>query len=415
MKAEIISIGDELLLGQVIDTNSAWLGQELNKLGVKVHYKSAVADTREAILSALKSGEERSDVIILTGGLGPTKDDITKTTLCEYFATGLALNQQVLEWVQQIFKNRNLPMLDSNNQQAMLPQNCEVLWNKNGTAPGMWFYQNGKVFISMPGVPFEMKSIFAEEAIPKLKETFQFPSILHRTIQTIGIGESFLAKRIADIEDALPSHIKLAYLPAVGQVRLRFSAFGNRQAALMEELNPIISRLYETIGEYIFGEGDDSIQSVLGMLLKDRNESLSTAESCTGGYLAHLITSIPGSSEYYLGSIISYANSIKQNELGVSEKILQEQGAVSEACVMQMATHIRGKFNSTYAIATSGIAGPGGGTELKPVGTVWIAVATPNKCVAQQFNMGDNRERTIQRTALSGMDMLRKIILNNPQ
>ena len=408
MNAEIITIGDELLLGQVIDTNSAWLGQELNKIGLRVHYKSTVSDSREAILDALSAAKKRSQVVIITGGLGPTKDDITKFTLCEFFKTKLVLNEKVLEWVKSIFTNRNLPMLESNNQQAMLPENCEVLWNKNGTAPGMWFLENGIAFISMPGVPFEMKSIFEEEALLKLKSTFSFPEILHRTIQTCGLGESFLAKKISHIEDALPDYIKLAYLPNVGSVRLRFSAYGDNRSKLEEEIKKVIIDLYACIGEYIFGEGDDSLQLVLGNLLKKNEKTLSTAESCTGGFLSHLITSVAGSSKYYKGSIISYANEIKINELGVDPEILKTDGAVSESCVTQMAENLRRKFNTDFALATSGIAGPDGGTALKPVGTVWIALATSNKTIAKVYNLGDNRERTIQRTALIAMDLLRK-------
>ncbi len=411
MNAEIITIGDELLLGQVIDTNSSWLGQELNKIGLRVHFKSAVSDSREAIRTSLLEASKRSKVVIITGGLGPTKDDITKITMCEYFNTELVLDQKVLEWVQSIFKNRNLPMLESNNQQAMVPKNCEVLWNRNGTAPGMWFYENGIAYVSMPGVPFEMKTIFEEEVVPKIISTFQLPAILHRTFQTIGIGESFLAKKIAVLEDALPSHIKLAYLPAVGAVRLRFSAFGENQAALEKELEPIVQHLYELIGDSIYAEGEKSIAQVVGELLINKQKTISTAESCTGGFLAHQITLVPGSSNYFIGSILSYANEIKTNEIGVKETTIEEFGAVSEACVIEMAHNIRTKFKTDYALATSGIAGPGGGTEQKPVGTVWIALATPNNVVAKCFQFGDNRERTIQRSALAAMEMLRKELI----
>jgi len=412
MKAEIITIGDELLLGQVIDTNSSWLGQELNQLGIMVHYKSAVRDSKDAILEALSDATKRSDVVIITGGLGPTKDDITKHTICEFFNTELILNESVLSFVQQIFINRNLPMLDSNNQQAMVPKNCEVLWNKNGTAPGMWFHENNTVYISMPGVPFEMKTIFAEEAIPKLQSTFSFPSIVHRTILTCSIGESFLAKKIAKLEDALPSHIHLAYLPSVGAVRLRFSAYGDDKNKLEHELSIIINELYKQIGEYIYGENLETLPQVLGKLLAQKNATLTTAESCTGGYLAHQITSVSGSSAYYIGSILAYHNRIKENFLKVPTQILIDHGAVSEACVKSMAENARKIMQTDYAIATSGVAGPTGGTTEKPVGTVWIAVAGPNQTTATVFNMGDNRERTIERTALMGMDMLRKILLN---
>ncbi|MDZ4668122.1 MAG: competence/damage-inducible protein A [bacterium] len=411
MKAEIITIGDELLLGQVIDTNSSWLGLELNQMGIMVHYKSAIRDNKDAILEALHQGTKRSDVVIITGGLGPTKDDITKITMCEFFQTSLTLNEVVLKFVQQIFLSRNLPMLESNNQQAMLPKNCEVLWNKNGTAPGMWFYENNTVYISMPGVPFEMKTIFSEEAIPKLKSIFTFPSILHRTILTCSIGESFLAKRIAALEDALPSHIHLAYLPSVGSVRLRFSAYGEDKVKLEQELQPIIDELYSLVGDYIYGEGEDTLAEVIGNLLKQKNATIGTAESCTGGYLSHLITSIPGSSSYYLGSIISYHNDVKIAQLNIPSEILLNHGAVSQECVTAMAENLKIKLGTTYAIATSGVAGPGGGSIEKPVGTVCIAVSGPNQTIAKIFNMGENRERTIQRTALMGLDILRKLLL----
>ena len=413
MKAEIITIGDELLLGQVIDTNSAWLGQQLNQIGAKVHFKSAVMDSKDAILEALTSATNRSDIVVITGGLGPTKDDITKHTICDFFNTELILNNSVLEFVQQIFSKRNLPMLESNNQQALLPKNCEVLWNKNGTAPGMWFNENKTIYISLPGVPFEMKSIFAEEAIPKLKSIFNFPSILHRTILTCSIGESFLANKIAKIEDALPPYIKLAYLPSVGAVRLRFSAYGNDLDKLTQELNPIIDELYLLIGEYIYGENLDTLPQVIGNLLVQKNATLATAESCSGGFLAHQITSVSGSSNYYLGSIIAYHNLIKENLLSIPNSILVEHGAVSEACVKSMAENVKSILNTKYSIATSGIAGPNGGTIDKPVGTVWIAVSGPNQTIAKVFNFGDSRERTIERTALMGLDMLRKIILND--
>jgi nicotinamide-nucleotide amidase len=411
MKAEIISIGDELLLGQVIDTNSAWIGQELNKLGVHVHFKSTIGDSREILLKTLHESAERSDIIVMTGGLGPTKDDLTKHILCEFFDTKLIQNDAVLAWVQSIFLKRNLPMLASNNEQAMVPEISEVLWNRNGTAPGMYFVKNNKVFISMPGVPFEMKCIFEEEVIPKLQKQFSFPSIIHKTILTASIGESFLAKKIASIEDSLPSHIKLAYLPSVGAVRLRLSAYGNDNRVLAEELNTIVDSLYACIGEYIYGEEEDTLSHSVGKLLAAKNNTVATAESCTGGYLAHLLTSIPGSSSYYTGSILAYANVIKENILQVDKNILIQNGAVSEACVKAMAENCRRIMHTDYAIATSGVAGPSGGTKEKPVGTVWIAVATPTHCIAKVFNMGDHRGRTIERTALMGLDMLRKELI----
>ncbi|MEI6595207.1 MAG: competence/damage-inducible protein A [Bacteroidota bacterium] len=411
IKAEIITIGDEILIGQIIDTNSSWIGQEISKIGVSVVHRTSVSDSEQDIVDALNAAKVRADIIILTGGLGPTKDDITKLTLCNYFNSSLVINEKVLEWVTKIFSNRKLPMIDTNKNQAMVPEICEVLFNKSGTAPGMWFDVDDKIYISMPGVPFEMKTIFTEEVIPKLKQKFSFPVIIHRTIQTASIGESFLAKKIEAWENDLPSHIKLAYLPSVGQVRLRLSGLGEDHDILNEELKIIISALYHIIGEYIFGLEDDTLQKSVGELLHKNNKTLSTAESCTGGYISHLITSVPGSSSYYIGSIISYSNEIKTHELNVDETILNTHGAVSKECVSKMAEQIRIKFNTDYAIATSGIAGPDGGSLDKPVGTVWIAVSSKTETIARIYNMGDNRERTIQRTALEGLDLLRRMLL----
>jgi nicotinamide-nucleotide amidase len=414
MKAEIITIGDEILIGQIIDTNSSWLGQELGRLGISVVHRTSVGDDSRHILQALGDARNRADIILITGGLGPTKDDITKSTLCEYFQAKLILNEKVLEWVSQIFARRKLPMIESNKSQAMVPSNCEVLFNRSGTAPGMWFDADAKIFISMPGVPFEMKTIFTEEVVPRLKQRFSLPVIIHRTIQTCSIGESFLAKRIEVWENALPPYIKLAYLPNVGQVRLRLSGYGDDREKLHDEIEVQVKKLYELIGSYIYGEGDDTLQQVVGTLLRERKKTLATAESCTGGYIAHLLTSVPGSSAYYTGSVISYANEIKIHELGVSEHMLKTEGAVSEVCIKQMASGIRKKFNTDYAIATSGIAGPDGGTAAKPVGTVWIAVSSKDETTAHLYNMGDNRERTIQRSAIEALDLLRRKVVATP-
>lgn len=412
VNAAIITIGDEILIGQITDTNSAWLGQELGNAGIRVNYRISVGDRKEHIIHALNEASKFADIIITTGGLGPTKDDITKHTFCEYFDTTLVENEEVKNWVTKIFRLRKLPTIQSNLDQALVPQNCKVLFNRSGTAPGMWFAQQGKVYISMPGVPFEMKTIFTEEALPLLKDSFTLPFILHRTILTACIGESFLANKIATWESNLPPHIQLAYLPSVGQVRLRLSGYSNEETKLAAEMNEQINLLYTLAGEYIYGEENDTLQQAVGKLLLEHKQTLCTAESCTGGYLAHLITSVPGSSAYYNGSIISYANEIKVNELGVDPQILASDGAVSEACVRQMAEAARKKLNTEYAIATSGIAGPSGGSDEKPVGTVWIAVSSAQQTIAQQFNMGDSRERTILRTALQGLFMLRSMILS---
>jgi len=412
VNAAIITIGDEILIGQITDTNSAWLGQELGNAGIRVNYRISVGDRKEHIIHALNEASKFADIIITTGGLGPTKDDMTKHSFCEYFDTTLVENEEVKNWVTKIFRLRKLPIIQTNLDQALVPKNCKVLFNRSGTAPGMWFAQQGKVYISMPGVPFEMKTIFTEEALPLLKDSFTLPFILHRTILTACIGESFLANKIATWESNLPPHIQLAYLPSVGQVRLRLSGYSNEETKLAAEMNEQINLLYTLAGEYIYGEENDTLQQAVGKLLLEHKQTLCTAESCTGGYLAHLITSVPGSSAYYNGSIISYANEIKVNELGVDPQILASDGAVSEACVRQMAEAARKKLNTEYAIATSGIAGPSGGSDEKPVGTVWIAVSSAQQTIAQQFNMGDSRERTILRTALQGLFMLRSMILS---
>ena len=412
MQAEIITIGDEILIGQIIDTNSSWLGQELGKLGISVVHRTSVSDNKEAIVDALHAAKNRAKIIIITGGLGPTKDDVTKTTLASYFNTTLITNEEVKKWVTQIFTQRNLPIIDSNMQQALVPKNCEILFNRSGTAPGMWFDEDDTIYISMPGVPFEMKVIFEEECIPRLKQKFSLPNIVHRTILTCNIGESFLAQKIESLENKLPDHIKLAYLPSIGMVRLRFSGTHQNPTQLNAEMQLIINELYELVGNNIYGEENDTLEKVIGKQLKKENKTIATAESCTGGYIAHLITSVPGSSGYYKGSVISYANEVKINELGVLPETLKTVGAVSEDCVKQMAEGIRKKLNTDFAIATSGIAGPDGGTAQKPVGTVWIAISSSKRTIAKQFNFGDNRERTIQRSAIQALDILRKELLN---
>lgn len=414
MHAEIITIGDEILIGQITDTNSAWLGQQLSTLGIRVIHRASVSDQKDHIKKALKDAAQRASIVIITGGLGPTKDDVTKHTLAEYFNSHLIENATVLQWVTEIFTKRQLPMLEENLKQALVPANCEVLFNRSGTAPGMWFDEGGVVYISMPGVPFEMKTIFEEQVIAKLRSRFKLPCIIHRTLQTIGIGESFLAKKIEDWENALPEYIKLAYLPAVGAVRLRLSAYGTNEPELAATLQQHIDALYPLAGEYIYAEGEMSLPEAIGKLLTENKQTLATAESCTGGYIAHLITSVAGSSAYYMGSVLAYANYVKTQELGVDETLLQTNGAVSETCVRQMAEGIRKKLKTDYALATSGIAGPGGGTPDKPVGTVWIALAGPQGTFSKVYHMGDNRERTIQRTALTALDLLRRSISKLP-
>lgn len=418
MLAELITIGDEILIGQIVDTNSAWMGQQLSLAGIQVKQITSVSDNKEHILQALGEAEKRADLILITGGLGPTKDDITKLTLCEYFGDKLVFNQDIYKEVEKLFFSRGLPMLEVNRKQAEVPSGCKVLPNSKGTAPGMWFEKRGKVFVSMPGVPFEMKALMTDHVLPQLKSRFILPFIHHETILTQGIGESFLAEIIHDWESGLEKDgIKLAYLPKPGMVRLRLSLSGNDENKVRQTLKQKIKEVIPLIGEYIygyeeFGKSVPTLQSVVGDLLRQRNETLSTAESCTGGYIAHLITSVPGSSAYYQGSIVAYANEFKVRELNVPADTIKVFGAVSCESVSAMAEGLRKKAGTTWAISTSGIAGPSGGTEEKPVGMVWIAVSGPGGTVAKEFHLGSSRERTIIRASNAALEMLRKQLIS---
>lgn len=407
MKAEIITIGDELLIGQVIDTNSAWMAEQLNLYGIKVAQITSISDSREHILSTLSEAATRADIIIMTGGLGPTRDDITKNTLCEFFNTNLIFSQETYENIERIFGSRGFKMTPLNRAQAEVPERCTPLLNTNGTAPGMWFEEKGKIYISLPGVPFEMKALMTDHVLPRLQELSRI-SIVHRTILTQGVGESFLAAKIEAWETDLPPFIKLAYLPQPGIVRLRLSASGPDCSLLESAMNERTDELYKLIPEYIFGEGEDSLEQIDGKLLKQHGFTLATAESCTGGYIAHLITSISGSSAYFKGSVVAYSNEIKENILGVSSQTISKYGAVSEETVFEMAAGIIRMFKVNCAIAVSGIAGPEGGTDEKPVGTVWICVLTPKGAETRKFTFGEHRGRNIRRAALAALDMLRK-------
>lgn len=407
MKAEIITIGDELLIGQVVDTNSAWMAEQLNLIGIKIVQITSISDNREHILSTLGEAATRADVILITGGLGPTRDDITKEALCAYFGTKLVFSQESFDNIERIFGSRGFVMTPLNRAQAEVPENCTPLLNVNGTAPGMWFKKDGKIYISIPGVPFEMKSLMEDHILPRL-QSFSKVSIVHRTILTQGVGESFLAAKIEAWETALPNYVKLAYLPQPGIVRLRLTASGPDSALLESTVNERAIELYKLIPEYIFGEGIDTLELVAGNLLKTHNYSLATAESCTGGYIAHLITGVPGSSAYFKGAVVAYANEIKENVLGVSPKTIEKHGAVSEETVFEMAAGIIRHFKVNCAIAVSGIAGPDGGTDDKPVGTTWICVLTPKGAETRKFIFGEHRGRNIRRAALAALDMLRK-------
>jgi len=406
MLAEIITIGDEILIGQIVDTNSAWMAQKLNEEGIRVKQISSVSDDRQHILTALAEAATRADIIFITGGLGPTKDDITKQTLTEYFNVKLVLNDDALNNVLNIFKRYNRPLLEVNRKQAEVPENCEIILNNNGTAPGMWFNVDGKIYVSMPGVPFEMKYMMEETVIPKLKTTLKLPVIIHKTILTVGEGESFLAEKIADIENELPANIKLAYLPKMGQVRLRLSAYSDGETSLNDKLEEFAGRIVERVGHNVVAEEDIPLEKVIQNYMTEKGLTLSVAESCTGGYVSHLITQHEGSSQFFLGGAVTYSNDLKENILGVKNETLYQFGAVSQETVTEMVEGALRQFKSDYALAITGIAGPGGGTHEKPVGTVWIAVANANKTVVKKFTFGNKRLQNIERSAVAAFFML---------
>jgi len=410
MLAEIITIGDEILIGQIVDTNSAWMAQQLNNAGIRVKQISSVSDSREHILTALKEAGGRAELIFITGGLGPTKDDITKNTLAEYFGVGMVENKEALDNVLRIFAKYNRPMLDINKAQALVPANCEVITNKNGTAPGMWFNVDEKIYVSMPGVPFEMMYMMEEEVIPKIKTLFKLPIIIHKTILTVGEGESFLATRIADIEDSLPKHIKLAYLPKLGQVRLRLSGQGDDEQSLRDEIEQYAAKIVARVSENVAAEEDIALEKSILDFMAERDLTLSVAESCTGGYISHLFTQHAGSSRVFFGGTVSYSNGLKESILGVKKATLDKYGAVSGETVVEMVEGALRNFKSDYAIAVTGIAGPDGGTVDKPVGTVWIAVASAEKTVQKKFTFGSKRLQNIERSASAALFMLNTLL-----
>jgi nicotinamide-nucleotide amidase len=411
IRAEVVTIGDEILFGQITDTNTQWIGTELTNIGIRVIRKSSVGDQAENILQVLNEAHQRADIIILTGGLGPTKDDITKKTLCTYFGVGMVRNETALALVTSFFAKRGREMTDLNRAQADLPANAVYMQNDWGTAPGMWIEHEGRVYVSLPGVPFEMKNLMTHRILPELQSHFATLVIKHKMILTVGIGESFLAERIEAWEDKLPSHIKLAYLPSFGGVRLRLTATGTNESVLNQELTEQVAEVLPLIEKNVYGYDDDTLESVIGRLLQAREWTLSTAESCTGGYVAARITSVPGSSVSFMGSIVSYSNDVKINQLGVSPETLAQFGAVSEEVVRQMAEGVRKALGTDVSIATSGIAGPDGGTADKPVGTIWIACATPTRTVAKLLKLGQYREQNIQLTATYVLNLLREEIL----
>lgn len=405
--AEILTIGDELLYGQIVDTNSQWMGARLSEAGIKVVHKTTVGDVGDEILAAFAAAEKRVDIILITGGLGPTNDDLTKPCLAKYFNCAMRIHDEALLEVTAFFTSRGRALTEVNRQQASLPVCCEKITNRLGTAPGMWFHRNGKVFVSMPGVPHEMKEMMQSIIIPKLRETFQTPTIHHTVIRTAGIGESFLAEKISAWEKELPPHVRLAYLPGYGEVRLRLTAVGANAQALQQEADALVTKLKPLLGDYIYGVGSDTLEHTIARLLRDKKRTLSIAESCTGGFLSHLITAIPGSSDYFYGSVIAYSNAIKIKALGVQAETLEAQGAVSEAVTKEMAENVRLKFGTDIGVATSGVAGPGGGTPEKPVGTVWIAYADTSHTVARKLQLSQDRLINIKLSSTAVLNLIR--------
>ena len=419
MKAEILTIGDEILIGQITNTNSVWIAQQLNLMGIKIVHMASVSDNEDEIIKALEDSTLRADFVFITGGLGPTKDDITKKTMAKFLNTELIINETVLKMVSDYFLKRDKKLLPTNYNQALVPKGCQVILNQNGTAPGIWMKKNNTVFISMPGVPYEMKAMMTEIILPKIKIENNLPFIYHHTVLTTGIGESALAELISDWEDKLINkNIKLAYLPQLGIVRLRLSTFGNNLEVLKKNIYSAIEELNTIIEEFIFGhenygEESPSLQKIVSELLREKKQTLALAESCTGGYISNLFIQLPGASEIFKGSIVPYTNFSKQDLLNVDKTIFETVGAVSKECVTQLAKQVLLKFNSDYSIAISGIAGPSGGSNEKPVGTVWIAVANKEKVKAVKFQFGDHRQRNIIMSANAAINLLRKFILKS--
>lgn len=413
MKAEIITIGDEILIGQIVDTNSAYISKELNKIGVSVHQITSIQDERSHILQTLEEAAKRADIIIITGGLGPTKDDITKKCLCEFFDDKLVRNEEVLKHIEALFdKYIDTPISDLNRDQALLPSRAIALHNEYGTAAGMWFKDQGKVFISMPGVPYEMRGLMEREIIPRLMQTYSRPVILHKTVITYGLGESAIAERIEEWEDNLPKEIRLAYLPNLGRVRLRLTAKGDNENYLSNLINNQITALHEYIGDLIYGfEDDDPLEVVIGRMLVEKGWTLSTAESCTGGRLASKFTTAPGSSESFKGSVVCYSTESKKELLDVSEDLIKKYSVVSAEVAIAMAEGVQKRFHTEFAISTTGNAGPTKGDSDADLGTVFLGIATPDGVTAHEFNFGNHREKVIGKSVNKAMELLQQSII----
>ena len=413
MKAEIITIGDEILIGQIVDTNSVFIAKELNKIGVSVYQITSIQDEKQHILNALKDAESRVDIVIITGGLGPTKDDITKHTLCQYFDDTLVQNDSVLANLHELFKNSEYKKLTKNNlEQALVPSKAIVLHNDIGTAPGMYFRKSGKVFISLPGVPYEMEALIKEKVVPKLALEFDTPHIFHKTIVTQGVAESVLADQISDWEDNLPSFIKLAYLPNLGMVRLRLSAIGENQQKIRLAVEREVAYLLNQIGDVVIGFDDDSPAKVIADLLVSKDQTLAIAESCTGGLIASTITQNKGASAFFKGAIVSYHTKSKSDLLEVNEQLIFEHSVVSKQVAKAMALSVKNKFNTYYGVATTGNAGPTKGDSDVEVGTVFIAISTPNNTIVEEYNFGNNRYKVIERAKNKALQLLRLTIIN---
>lgn len=408
---EILTIGEELLIGQTINTNAAWIGQKLNEIGLKVHRHTTITDDKEIIKQTLKEASQRSDILLLTGGLGATSDDVTKKSLCEYFNVGLVRYQNVLEHIKEIYLRRNRTLNASMESQADLPENCTCIFNSVGIAPGMWFEEDNVIYVSMPGVPHEMKEMMQNFVLPALQKRFTDKQIYHHRIWIASLGESYIAEKLQDIERNLPKHIQLAYLPQIGILQLRFTAIGTDLNALKEECYRIENAVRKALEDAVVGTGDISLPEITGNLLKEKHLTISVAESCTGGYLAHLFTSVAGSSVYFIGSMTSYDTLVKINHLGVREQDIEQHSVVSEAVAIQMAEGIRRLLGTDIGLSTTGIAGPDGGDEHHPIGTVWIGYADAQKSFALRYVFEKDRLRNIQRAALMAMDILRKELL----
>ncbi|MCO6360240.1 competence/damage-inducible protein A [Roseivirga pacifica] len=408
INAEILTIGDEILYGQITDTNSQWMSAELDQLGIKVVRKTTVGDTEEAILTAFEEAESRADIILITGGLGPTNDDLTMPMLARYFDSEIIMNEAVLNHVKDFFERRGRVFTELNKRQALVPKVAQVLHNELGTAPGTWYERNGKVFVSMPGVPHEMKNLMKTHVLPKLQQVFQTPVIYHKLIKTVGIGESFLADKIKVWEDNLPEHVSLAYLPSVGHVKLRLTAVGENREQLEKDVDLLIKSFLPLGGDYVYGYDNTTLEEAVGDILKKTGKTIAFAESCSGGYVQHKITTVAGSSAYFQGGVVPYHNDHKINLLGVRPETLEEHGAVSGACVKEMAEGVRKLFKADIGAASSGIAGPGGGTSDKPVGTVWIAYADGEKTITKKLQLTQNRELNIKLTEIAVLNLVRK-------